>query len=149
MTKNFRVAAKSRNHNSFGLYGYVLIAPDGEAWEVGRSLSASPEWTVGNDVSAFCDEDGQPTFPYCEIPHQLPQAPQKVLTEVYPTPPVRDIVSTIRPGDRVTISTPHGSKLTGRATIFNREKHLWVLNGGGRYGTALIADNDNILKVKP
>lgn len=55
----------------------------------------------------------------------------------------------IRPGDRVTILTPHGSKLTGRAVMFNRATGCWVLNLGGRiHGTPGIASEKNTLAVK-
>ena len=33
-TKRFKVAARSMGRNSFGLRGHVLVARDGEAWEV-------------------------------------------------------------------------------------------------------------------
>lgn len=52
----------------------------------------------------------------------------------------------IRPGSRVTIITPQGSKLTGRATM--RGPFGWVLNLGGRYGTPGIATDENIIKVQ-
>lgn len=41
----------------------------------------------------------------------------------------------IKPGDRVTIKTPHGSELTGRAVMFNTKFQTWVLNLGGAHGT--------------
>lgn len=55
------------------------------------------------------------------------------------------ILEYIRPGDRVTILTPHGQQRTGRAVM--RGPAGWVLNMGGKYGTPGIATNDNITKV--
>jgi hypothetical protein len=53
--------------------------------------------------------------------------------------------STIEPGDRVTIVTPRGQEMTGRAMM--RGPAGWVLNLGGRYGTPALADEDNVVKV--
>lgn len=39
---------------------------------------------------------------------------------------------TIQCGDRVTIKTPQGQEVTGRAVMFNRKVGAWVLNLGGR-----------------
>ena len=39
--KQFKVASISSNANSFGLYGHVLMAEDGESWQVGRSRSGT------------------------------------------------------------------------------------------------------------
>lgn len=55
---------------------------------------------------------------------------------------------TIQCGDRVTILTPQGQEVTGRATMFNRSVRSWVLNMGGRYGTPGLANKDNFVKVK-
>src|SRR5260370_24834166 len=57
------------------------------------------------------------------------------------------IVDSIRPGDKVTILTPHGSKLTGRAVMRNSSGG-WVLNLGGRHGTPGLADERNIVRVR-
>jgi hypothetical protein len=53
--------------------------------------------------------------------------------------------STIQPGDRVTIVTPRGQEMTGRAVM--KGPAGWVLNMGGRYGTPALADEDNVIKV--
>jgi hypothetical protein len=85
IAKMFRVAAISRNANSFGLSGHVLIAKDGEAWEVARSTGSHlPQWNVGDDIRLTVDGKGNPYFPACEIPRQLPTCPANVLKEVYP-----------------------------------------------------------------
>ena len=57
------------------------------------------------------------------------------------------LIDCVRPGDRVTIITPHGSKLTGRAVMPSRAGG-WVLNGGGRHGTPLLADDSNTINVR-
>lgn len=59
-----------------------------------------------------------------------------------------NIVEAIRAGDRVTILTPHGNKLTGRA-VMRSATGGWVLNLGGRHGTPGLADEENIVAVKP
>jgi hypothetical protein len=53
--------------------------------------------------------------------------------------------STIQPGDRVTIVTPRGQEMTGRAVM--KGPAGWLLNVGGRYGTPALADEDNVVKV--
>lgn len=58
------------------------------------------------------------------------------------------LVEIIRPGWTVTIVNRFGQHLRGRAVM--RSKYGgWVLNGGGRHGTPLLADNENIIKARP
>lgn len=52
-----------------------------------------------------------------------------------------------RPGDRVTIRTPHGSTRTGRVVMCF--PHHLVLNGGGKHGTPLVADASNFVSIRP
>ncbi len=56
------------------------------------------------------------------------------------------LIDTIRAGDPVTISTPHGSTLRGRA-VMRSACDGWVLNLGGRHGTPGIATNENTIRV--
>lgn len=76
MNKLFRVAAVSSNTNSFGLRGYVLLARDGEAWEVAHS--DYPRWSKGADLAFPVG-----SFPGCEIPRRLPKAPAKIVKEIF------------------------------------------------------------------
>lgn len=57
------------------------------------------------------------------------------------------LIDSVRAGDRVTIITPHGSKLSGRA-VMPSSHGGWVLNLGGRYGTPGIADDSNTIAVR-
>lgn len=57
------------------------------------------------------------------------------------------VFSLIRVGDRVTIVTPHGSRISGRV-VMKFATHA-VLNTGGRHGTPEIATAANIVAVKP
>lgn len=57
------------------------------------------------------------------------------------------LVSTVSAGDMVTIITPHGSKLTGRAIMRTSDHTGWVLSLGGRHGTPGLAFDKNIIKV--
>lgn len=57
------------------------------------------------------------------------------------------ILPIIRPGDTVTILTPHGGIRKGRA-VMRSLRGGWVLNGGGKYGTPLLADDSNIVSVR-
>jgi hypothetical protein len=58
-----------------------------------------------------------------------------------------NVLDAIRFGDRVTIVNRFGQERTGRATL--RGPYGWVLNMGGAHGTPAIADERNIVKVKP
>ena len=53
----------------------------------------------------------------------------------------------IKPGDRITIRTPHGSERTGRVVMWFAT-HC-VLNGGGRHGMPLVATPANFLRHVP
>lgn len=53
----------------------------------------------------------------------------------------------IKHGDKVTIVSSTGQKLTGRAVMFNPKINAWILNTGGRFGTPAIADFENVIKV--
>lgn len=52
----------------------------------------------------------------------------------------------IKPGDRVTIKTPHGQEISGRAVM--KGPAGWVLNLGGAHGRPGIATPENVVKVK-
>ena len=84
--KSFRVVSASSNLNGFGLRGYVLVARDGEAWQVGRSddvnRCVAPEFKKGADITVRVRSDG-PEFPACEIPERLPDCPAGALRELY------------------------------------------------------------------
>ena len=49
-------------------------------------------------------------------------------------------------GDRVTIVNQFGQQQTGRVVMAGPAG--WVLNVGGAHGTAKIASNQNIVKVR-
>lgn len=86
-TRRFCVAAISIDTNSFGLAGHVLIANDGEAWEVGRHLCGTGReaWVQGSFVDLTCDDEGRPFWHLhgVEIPRKLPNAPGPVVREVW------------------------------------------------------------------
>jgi hypothetical protein len=142
-TKTFRVAAKSSNTNSFGLRQYVLVSQVGAAFKVCRSISPGPEWETNQDVQVPM-EDGAPVWAEvcCELPEALPAAPDKVVRELFKL----RLIDSVRHGDRVTILTPQGQERSGRAVM--RSSHDgWVLNGGGRHGTPLLADDSNTVRI--
>ena len=53
----------------------------------------------------------------------------------------------IRPGDRVTILTPQGQRVSGRAVLCYAG-HI-TCNAGGRYGRPIVATADNIVRIQP
>lgn len=56
------------------------------------------------------------------------------------------LIDSIRHGDKVTIITPHGNKLTGKAVM--KGPYGWVLNLGGKHGTPGIASDENTINVR-
>lgn len=82
--KLYKVASVSENANSFCLYGHILVALDGEAWEVARAKGDWLDaWTKGTVIEA----DPKGKFGWAshsvEIPRQLPTAPEGVVKEVW------------------------------------------------------------------
>jgi len=84
--KKFKVAAVSSNANSFGLRGMVVVARDGEAWELAaNSLNVK---SAGESVIAkiTLDDDKNRTgiqWGTYELPRQLPSAPKAVVAEIW------------------------------------------------------------------
>jgi len=58
------------------------------------------------------------------------------------------LIDAVKHGDRVTIITPHGNKLKGKA-VMRSSCDGWVLNLGGKYGTPGIATEENTILVQP
>ncbi len=82
MIKQFKVAAVSESCNSFGLRGMLLIARDGEAWEVGaNSLNVKPEGAVLK--VPYLNRATWSEFGF-EIPHRIePDAPPELVEDVW------------------------------------------------------------------
>lgn len=84
--KQFRVAATSDNRNGFGLNGVILVAEDGEAWEVGKCQISPPNaaWAAGQTVHVPMVGHGpQWHLIGVEIPRQLDAAPPHVLRALW------------------------------------------------------------------
>jgi hypothetical protein len=82
-TKPFKVASVSSNTNSFGLTGMILMAPDGESWEVGASslcVKVKGDIIHVPVVGKIGRNFGSLGF---EIPTRLPNAPAAVVAEVW------------------------------------------------------------------
>ena len=84
--KDFKVVTVSTNTNSFGLYGHILMAEDGESWEAGAN--ELNKRNQGDIVTIFYEgpEGNQsPNFARAnfEIPEQKPTAPKNVISEVW------------------------------------------------------------------
>ena len=52
----------------------------------------------------------------------------------------------IQVGDSVTMKTPQGQELRGKAVM--KGPHGWVINTGGRYGTPQVVHENNFVKVR-
>jgi hypothetical protein len=85
--KTFRVLELSRNHNSFGLRGVILVAQDGEAWEIGTSDVNCPQRgrSYGVIVPDSSHRDRTPHFGAFgwELPRRLPNAPPEIVAEAW------------------------------------------------------------------
>lgn len=88
--KEFCVGAVSKNANSFGLAGHVLVARDGTAFEAGRSIAASNKLEVGDTLVLQKSQDGFFSFAEhsFEIPRALPKCPPEVVKEMWDKVPV-------------------------------------------------------------
>ena len=82
--KTFRVLETSLNCNSFGLRGVILVAKDGEAWEIGTNDINCPQ--RGRDYSMpespiFRRQDFEhfAVSQGWEISRRLPKAPQEII----------------------------------------------------------------------
>lgn len=86
--KAFVVAIVSSNPNSFGLHGFVLIAKDGEAWEVAGNYLKVKELPVGTVINLQIMPNNEPAFARhgFEILHKLDKAPQGVVDEIWAVP---------------------------------------------------------------
>lgn len=87
-TKKFKCVSVSENRNSFGLQGCIIVAPDGEAWEVGANYLNAPK--KGDEVNVpFLEKDYftiVPSFASLgfEIPKRLKDPPKELLREFFP-----------------------------------------------------------------
>lgn len=88
--KEFCVASISDRANAFGLHGCILVALDGEAWEVGHCQCSPPEsaWRQGQIVSFATElnpsgDSRTPIFSGCEIPRRLPNCPAGAVQEIF------------------------------------------------------------------
>ena len=61
---------------------------------------------------------------------------------------VVSLIDTVKNGDRVTIVDRFGVEHTGRA-VMRSAVGGWVLNMGGKHGTPGLADDLNVVAVKP
>ncbi|MBR19787.1 MAG: hypothetical protein CMA64_06540 [Euryarchaeota archaeon] len=52
----------------------------------------------------------------------------------------------IMAGDSVTIKTPQGQEVRGKAVM--KGPHGWVINTGGRHGTPRVVSESNFVKMR-
>ncbi len=84
--KEFKVVAISNNTNDFGLRGIILLARDGEAYQVGRSdHNGLPRLNKNDVVKVPVDASGGLTWAAegFEIPHAMTKAPPEVIKELW------------------------------------------------------------------
>jgi hypothetical protein len=74
--KEFKVIAKSSNTNSFGLYQFVVVATDGQAFKLHGSMYVGKE--TGDTVQQV---DG--SFIGFEMPEEQERAPEGVIKEIF------------------------------------------------------------------
>lgn len=83
MTKNFKCISVSENTNSFGLHGVILMARDGETWEVAMNGLNKP--AKGKVLNVPVDENGRAQMwrMNCEIPSRLTDTPKSVVKSAW------------------------------------------------------------------
>jgi hypothetical protein len=81
-SQTFIVAAKSRKIGPFGHHQYIMVAEDGSAFNVGRTLTMP--WTVGEKIGVRL-AGGSPRWAgvFVECPIRLPDAPQQVVDDLF------------------------------------------------------------------
>lgn len=83
--KDFKVVSVSSNANSFGLHGVIILAQDGQGFEVGITGQFLP--AKGDVLSCtVCNKTGDLKSIHrhsYEIPRMLPKAPEAVIKEVW------------------------------------------------------------------
>lgn len=52
----------------------------------------------------------------------------------------------IQVGDSVTMSTPQGQEVRGKAVM--KGPYGWVINIGGRFGTPKVVNENNFIKMR-
>lgn len=122
--------------------------PGTRPWSPGPRPGVNPRpkaryrrYGVGHDQISFAEAEGQVSVPPAGHDQEVPQA--------QPEPaPLSSLCDHIRPGDRVTIITPHNQNVTGRAVMRNRAQGCWVLNAGGPHGRPVIASEENIVSIR-
>ena len=87
MSKPFKVAAKSSNTNSFGLYQLILVSKDGEAYKTHASMyNAKNVGEVMNQQIRYRSDSNKivsESFRGTEMTTKLPQVPKDVLNEIF------------------------------------------------------------------
>ena len=89
VAKPFRVAAVSENTNSFGLYGHILVARDGEAFQAGASVHhrrQQGETVLLKKMPGAADYRNWAELGF-EIPEAMPLCPRDVLDQVWSESP--------------------------------------------------------------
>ena len=87
--EKFKVVAVSSNTNNFGLYGIVLIARSGAAYEAGANSLNAPKKDADVVLQKLQhkDPDGIEHSGFAELgfeaPRRLPKPPQKVIEELF------------------------------------------------------------------
>jgi len=81
-TKAFKLVSASANTGPFGHTGYIVVARDGDGWEVERIIgSGNPTWTKGDIIIVPLDLNGRPQWERlsCEVTRPLAQCPPDLL----------------------------------------------------------------------
>ena len=78
LVKSFKVVAVSKNANSFGLHGHILVARDRTTYEAAKT--GQFKHAEGDILEIPVSDYGVPSWAACgfEIPRRLPKAPIKV-----------------------------------------------------------------------
>jgi len=114
-----------------------LISQGYKADVKGPNLSTDAPEAVVDAVHGYATSEGV---------DEGPQQPGRRVSGKAPkSMPDRSAFDAIKPGSRVSMRTPQGQVVKGKAVMYNRQHDSWVLNMGGRHGTPGVVSRDNFV----
>lgn len=131
---------------------YAYLTEDG-AKKYAKEFGAAKDWNimfpkpVRLQAARMFRDDFEAEHALGNFAHHVPKKYQvKANPFRYDGPLSGGVLDSIRIGDRVTIRTPQGQSVSGKAVM--RGPAGWVLNMGGPHGRPGIATEKNVISVK-
>ena len=84
--KEFKIYAKSKNTNSFGLYQFIAVAKDGESYKIHGSYIVGREEGDSVMQHILLNDKGEATLKYFlgyELTSKINNAPKEIIDELF------------------------------------------------------------------